>query len=86
MCPDTLISCSMILKLLIFTDKDFPDGSAVRNLPAMQANSFFNLWVEKVSSRKKWEPSPVFLLGKSHAQRSLAGYSLYYCKDSEMTE
>jgi len=25
--------------------------------------------------RRKWQPTPVFLLGKSHGQRSLAGYS-----------
>ena len=24
---------------------------------------------------KKWQPTPVFLPGKSHGQRSLAGYS-----------
>ena len=26
---------------------------------------------------RKWQPTPVFLLGKSHGQRSLAGYSLW---------
>ena len=35
----------------------------------------FNPWIGKVSWRKKWQPTPVFLLGKSHGQRSLAGYS-----------
>ena len=25
--------------------------------------------------RRKWQPTPVFLLGKSHGQRSLEGYS-----------
>ena len=28
----------------------------------------------------------VFLPGKSHGQRSLVGYSLWGCKESEMTE
>ena len=46
----------------------------------------FNLWVEKISSRRKWQPTLVFSPGKSHGQRSLAGYSLLYCKESEMTE
>ena len=31
----------------------------------------------------KWQPTPAFLLGKSHGQRRLAGYS---CKESDMTE
>ena len=35
----------------------------------------FNLWVRKISWRRKWQPTPVFLPGKSHGQRSLVGYS-----------
>ena len=35
---------------------------------------------------KKWEPIPVFLLGKFHGQRSLVGYSPWGCKESDMTE
>ena len=30
--------------------------------------------------------TPVFLPGKSHGQRSLAGYSSWGCKESDMTE
>ena len=32
-------------------------------------------WVWKIPRRRKWQPIPVFLPGKSHGQRSLAGYS-----------
>jgi len=35
----------------------------------------FDLWVEKIPWRRKWQPTPVFLPGKSHGQRSLVGYS-----------
>ena len=35
----------------------------------------FNPWVGKISWRRKWQPAPVFLPGKSHGQRSLIGYS-----------
>ena len=35
----------------------------------------FNPWVGKISWRRKWQPTPVFSPGKSHGQRSLAGYS-----------
>ena len=35
---------------------------------------------------RKWQPTPVFVRGKSHGQRSLAGYSLWGCKESDMTE
>ena len=35
----------------------------------------FNPWVRKIPWRRKWQPTPVFLPGISHGQRSLAGYS-----------
>jgi len=35
----------------------------------------FDLWVRKIPWRRKWQPTPVFLPGKSHRQRSLVGYS-----------
>ena len=34
----------------------------------------FYCWVGKIPWRRKWQPTPVFLPGKSHGQRSLAGY------------
>src|SRR5574337_262454 len=33
----------------------------------------FNPWVGKIPWRRKWQPTPVFLPGKFHEQRSLAG-------------
>ena len=35
----------------------------------------FNPWVRKIPWRRKRQPTPVFLLGESHGQRSLVGYS-----------
>ena len=40
----------------------------------------FNPWVRKMPWKKKWQPTPVFLLGKSHGQRSLVGYSSWVLK------
>ena len=34
----------------------------------------FNPWIEKIPWRRAWQPTPVFLAGESHGQRSLAGY------------
>ena len=36
----------------------------------------FYSWVGKIPWRSKQQPTPVFLPGKSHGQRSLEGYSL----------
>ena len=33
--------------------------------------------VPMIPWRRKWQPTPVFLPGKSHGQRSLIGYSLH---------
>ena len=35
----------------------------------------FDPRVGKIPWRRKWQPTPVFLPGKSHGQRSLVGYS-----------
>ena len=35
----------------------------------------FDPWVKKIPWSKKWHPTPVFLPGKFHGQRSVAGYS-----------
>ena len=35
---------------------------------------------------RKWQPTPVFLPGKSHGQRSMVGYSPWGHRESDMTE
>ena len=37
----------------------------------------------KISWRRKWQPTPVFLPGKSHGWKSLVGYSPWDHKESE---
>ena len=46
----------------------------------------FNPWVGQIPWSRKWQPTPVCLPGKSHAQRSLHGYSPQGCKESDMSE
>ena len=46
----------------------------------------FNPWVGKMPWRRKWQPTPVFLPGKSHGQRSLVGDSPWGQKESDTTE
>ena len=46
----------------------------------------FNPWVGKIPQRRAWQPTPVFLPGESHGQRSLVGYSPQGGKESDMTE
>ena len=37
----------------------------------------FHPWVRKIPWRREWQPTPVFLPGESHGQRSLEGHSLW---------
>ena len=46
----------------------------------------FAPWVGKIPWRRAWQPTPVFLPGESHRQRSLAGYSPWGCKKLDITE
>ena len=36
--------------------------------------------------RRKWQPTPVFLPGEFHGQRSLAGYIVHEIAELDMTE
>ena len=43
----------------------------------------FDPWVRKIPWRRKWWPTPLFLPGKSHRQRSQVGYSPWGRKESD---
>ena len=46
----------------------------------------FDPWVRKILWRRKWQPTPVFLPGKSHGQKSLTSYSPWSRKELDTTE
>ena len=55
--------------------------------PDMTGSFFQEGWyprVRKIPWRRKWQPTPVFLPGKFHGHRSLVGYTLWSCKESDM--
>ena len=57
----------------------------VKNLPARQETWVWSL-VREDPGRSEWQPTPIFLPGESHGQRSLAGYSPWGCKEWDTTE
>ena len=57
----------------------------VKNLPQCRRPGFDH-WVGKIPWRGEWPPTPVFLPGEYHGQRSLAGYSPWGRKELDMTE
>ena len=46
----------------------------------------FNSWVRKIPWRWEWLPTPVFLPGESHGQRSLIGHSPWSHRESDTAE
>jgi len=56
----------------------FPGGPSGED-PTCQCRrhkrSGFDPWVGKIPWKRAWQPTPVFLPGESHGQRTLASYS-----------
>ena len=42
--------------------------------------------IRKLPWRRKWQPTPAFLSGKSHGQRGLVSFRPWGCKESDTTE
>ena len=57
----------------------------VKNPPVMQ-DTWDHPWIGKILWRRKRQPTRIFLLRKSHGQKSLAGYSPWHCKEADTTE
>ena len=57
----------------------------VKNLPTMW-ETWVNPWVRKIPWRRAWQPTPIFLPGESHGQRSLEGYRPWGCKELDTAE
>ena len=80
--------CSCKIKFKIYSywteNKPWLPGSACVCLQCRRPG--FDSWVRKISWRRKWQPTPVFLPGESHGQRSLVGCSLQGRKESDTTE
>ena len=73
-----------LFKLSNPLDGASPVGSVVKN-PSANAGDRLNSWVGKVPWRRKWQPTPVFLPGKSRGQRSLVGYSPWAHKEVRLS-
>ena len=55
--------------------KCFPGGSVEKKICLQYRRSGLDPWVRKIFWGRKWQPTPIFLTGKSHRQRGLVGYS-----------
>ena len=60
-------------------------AQTVKNLPAVKRYGF-DCWVRKCPWRREWQPTPVFLPGEFHGQRSLVGYSPWGRKELDTSD
>ena len=78
-----------IFKRSLSSVRGFPGGASGKE-PTCQCRRHnrqeFDPWVGKISWRRAWKPTPVFLPGESHGQRSLEVYSPWGCKELDITE
>jgi len=78
-----------IIVILASMPWGFPGGFVIKNpLPVQEMQGMqIHPWsgCRKIPWRRKWQPTPVFLSGKSHGQRSLAGYSPWDLKELSLT-
>ena len=63
--------------------KGFPGGSGSR-VCLQCGRPEFDPWLRKIPWRRARQPTPAFLSGEAHGQRSLAGYSPWGSKESDM--
>ena len=58
--------------------KGFLGGTSCKEHPCQcrsRKRREFSSWVGMIPGVRAWQPTPVFLPGESHGQRSLVGYS-----------
>ena len=86
----SLVSASLFIVVSKKSPRGFLGGSVCKestcNAGDTPRRHGFDPWVGKIPWGRAWLSTPVFLLGEFHGQRSLAGCSLWGCKESDMTE
>ena len=87
--PEALqLCCSRVVPTWMDLE-GFPGGSSSKQ-SACQCRRHnrlgFVLWVRKIPWSRKWQPTPVFLPGKFHRQKSLVGFRPWDHKELDTTE
>jgi len=61
----------------------FPGGSNGKESSCTCGRPGFDLSFGKIPWRREWQPTPVFLPGEFHGQRSLVGSSPWGCREMQ---
>ena len=81
------VLCERLFLKVFATYVKVQEMLVVKDLPAnaRDLRPGFYPWVGNIPWRRTWQPTPVFLPGEFHEQRSLADYSPWDHKKSDMT-
>ena len=82
----TFVDKVMSLLFNMLSRLDFPGGSDGKAFCLQCRRPGFNPCFRKIPWRRNWQPTPVFLPGKSHGWKSLVGYSPWGRKELDTTE
>ena len=87
MCPSVSLKDDFSLSTFIcfILILGFPDGSVVENLPANAGDLGLIPGSQRSPGEGHWQPTPVFLPGKAHGQRSLAATANGVAKELDIT-
>ena len=78
-CPDIIWErCFLVLTIAQY--KGLPSWLRWQSICLQCSRHGFDPWIRKIHWRWKWQPTPVFLPGESHGQRSLVGCSPKRCR------
>ena len=81
-----LIWCVPSSMSSLVASQNFPGGSDGKSVWLQRGRTGFDPWVGKIPWRRKWQPTPVLLPGKSHGRKNLEGCSPWGPKESDTTE
>ena len=73
----------LFLLINMFQDQAILTRNSIKHSAVQSKISSF---VKNLPYSRKWQPTPVFLPGKFHGQRSLVGYSPWSCKELDTIE
>ena len=73
--PGSSAHCSVVTETGRKSEKEGPLVAKTLNHPPATQETQVDPWAVKIPWSRKWPPTPVFLPGEPHGQRSLVGYS-----------
>ena len=81
-----LVNKEVFLYLWVLNTEASLVTHVVKSLPAIILGTWVRYLDWEDAWRRKWQPTPVILPGKSHRWRSLVSYSPWGCIETDMTD